>query len=47
MRSKKDFVNKALKKKNFSEVINYVSNLYPKKNYLYVIKIFLLMRNLI
>lgn len=31
MRSNKDFVNKALKKKNFSELINYVSNLYPKK----------------
>lgn len=31
MRSKKDFVNRALKKKNFSELINYISNLYPKK----------------
>ena len=31
MRSNKDFINIALNKKNFSEIIKYVSNLYPKK----------------
>ena len=31
MRSNNDFINIALNKKNFSEIIKYVSNLYPKK----------------
>ena len=31
MISKKNFIKSALKKDNFSDLINYVSNIYPKK----------------